>query len=320
MRRNNKRNFKNAHFQGLTPFTHLSTSNGRMVGNGTKPFQITPDGTCIRLEALRIRNSPTATPVLFSTLYSKPLTTHHISSNGCITLSTYDSQNKTVILQISPNNDADGDGLSDDWETSEIQYLIAGDPTQWGYLAAAGTLDATTTYWQDGYTALQSFVLGLSSDWRELSKTTDLDLDGVPDIEDADPLDWVVDWKPAGEASYAVIELDQLNYQGMPTWNEFDPYKGFSASIGDTGTILWKDKIRAVDSEGRESWSERCRIWKSGTWTTDIREAPTIFASIPLIGQYRADQTSARIPLNGPASPLSPPPAADTGMPGRATA
>jgi hypothetical protein len=71
---------------GNEAITHLSTSNGRMVGNGAKPWQVTPDGTSIRLDALRIRNSPTATPVLFSTLYSKPLTTHHISSNGCITL------------------------------------------------------------------------------------------------------------------------------------------------------------------------------------------------------------------------------------------
>ena len=200
---------------GNEAITHLSTSNGRMVGNGTKPWQVTPDGTSIRLEALRIRNSPTAPPVLFSSLYSKPLTTHHISSNGCITLSTYDSQYKTVILQISPNNDADGDGLSDDWETSEIQYLIAGDPTQWGYLAAAGTLDATTTYWQDGYTALQSFVLGLSTDSRELSKTTDLDLDGVDNSDDAAPDDSTINWKRTAEPKFAVIELPVTDVESL---------------------------------------------------------------------------------------------------------
>jgi hypothetical protein len=200
---------------GNEAITHLSTTNGRMSGEGAKPFQITPDGTCIRLEALRIRNSLTATPVLFSSLYSKPLTTHHISSNGCITLSTYDQQYKTVILQISPNNDADGDGLSDDWETSEIQYLIAGDPTQWGYLAAEGSLDATTTYWQDGYTALQSFVLGLSADSRELSKTTDLDLDGVDNSDDAAPDDSTINWKRTAEPKFAVIELPVTDVESL---------------------------------------------------------------------------------------------------------
>jgi hypothetical protein len=40
---------------GNEAITHLSNTNGRMVGNGTKLFQITPDGTCIRLEALNGR-------------------------------------------------------------------------------------------------------------------------------------------------------------------------------------------------------------------------------------------------------------------------
>jgi hypothetical protein len=158
---------------GNEAITHLSTTNGRMVGSGTKPFQITPDGTCIRLEALRIRNSPTAAPVLFSTLYSKPLTTHHISSNGCITLSTYDAQNKTVILQISPNNDADGDGMTDDWERSYASEMLAlgAPPEQWGANWAAlqsGDLAASTTLQEDGMSMLEIFNSSDPKDDRSL--------------------------------------------------------------------------------------------------------------------------------------------------------
>jgi hypothetical protein len=147
---------------GNEAITQLSTTNGRMVGSGTKPFQITPDGTCIRLDALRIRNSPTAAPVLFSSLYSKPLTTHHISSNGCITLSTYDQQYKTVILQISPNNDADGDGMTDDWERSYASEMLAlgAPPEQWGANRAAlqsGDLTASTTLQEGGMSMLEIF-------------------------------------------------------------------------------------------------------------------------------------------------------------------
>ncbi len=159
---------------GNEAITHLSTSNGRMVGNGTKPWQVTPDGTSIRLEALRIRNSPTAAPVLFSSLYSKPLTTHHISSNGCITLSTYDSQYKTVILQISPNNDADGDGMTDDWERSYASEMLAlgAPPEQWGANWAAlqsGDLAASTTLQEDGMSMLEIFNSSNPEDYRLLT-------------------------------------------------------------------------------------------------------------------------------------------------------
>jgi hypothetical protein len=287
-------------------FTHLSTTNGRMVGAGSKPWQITPDGSCIRIEALRIKNTLSAPQQALNALYPRGVNPMHITPDGAITATTYDNQNRLQIILITLENDGNGNGLSDDWETSEIQQLIAENPAQWGFLEALGVLNANTSYWQDGFTATQSYNLGFSNDWRELSKTTDTDFDGVPDIEDADPLDWVVDWKPAGEATYAVIELDQVNYRGMQTWNPNDPYDGFTASIGDTGTILWNDQLRTVDREGRETWSERSRVWTSGNWSDDIREQPTTFDSISLFGLYSPDGNNF-VTVSGTASPLSPP-------------
>ncbi|MCB1129992.1 MAG: N-acetylmuramoyl-L-alanine amidase [Verrucomicrobiae bacterium] len=101
----------------------LSLRNDRLVGNGAKPYSITPDGTCIQLAALRIQNTPGATPVPFGTLYPKTLTPAHIASDGAITLTTTNSQNRRVILRIAPHNDADHDGVPDDWEMAYIAEI-----------------------------------------------------------------------------------------------------------------------------------------------------------------------------------------------------
>lgn len=103
---------------GYESLASVSTQDGRLLGSGPKPFQITPDGTCIRLDALRIKNDPADTPVPFSNIFPKTLTPHHITSDGRITLTTTNTQNQQVILQIVPHNDADGDGLPDDWEAA----------------------------------------------------------------------------------------------------------------------------------------------------------------------------------------------------------
>ena len=103
---------------GSESVSRLSDQNQRLLGTGPKPFQITPDGTCIRLEALRIKNSPSAAPVPFATLYPKSITPNHIASNGRITLTTTNAQNQRLIVQLAPNNDSNHNGLPDDWESA----------------------------------------------------------------------------------------------------------------------------------------------------------------------------------------------------------
>lgn len=199
--------------------------------------------------------------------------------------------------------------MSDDWETSEIHFLVSTDSSLWSHLLDVGELDAETSYWGDGWNAQQSFNLGFTENQRELSKTKDSDYDKVPDNEDADPLDWVVDWKPAVEAAYAIISLDQLNYAGKPIIDSNDPYAEFSASIGDTGNILWNDQIKEISSDGKESWVDRCRVWKSGKWSADIRHVPNTFSTITLSGFYQPDPMTAPPvyeAMTGTASPLNP--------------
>jgi N-acetylmuramoyl-L-alanine amidase len=285
----------------------LSNQNGRMLIQGTKPSQITPDGACIGLEAIRVIRDVGMTPVSLRSLSLGQLTPNHITSDGRITLTIADATGQQQIVQLIPQNDANRNGMSDDWETSEIQYLVSADSALWAHLLESGQLDAETRYWGDRLNAKQSFLLGLSQEQRELSKTSDFDSDGAFDAEDADPLDSVVDWKPAGEAAYAVIQLDALSYEGMPTSDPNDPYQEFTASIGDNGIILWNDKIKEISSDGKESWSDRCRVWRSGEWSADIRDTPNIFDSITLSGVYRPDpwfNPSHTLEMSGAASPL----------------
>ena len=183
----------------------LSSLNGRILGNGPKPFQVTPDGTPILLENLQIQNSPSTAAIALSSVYSSTLIPNHIASDGSITLTTYDSIGQRHILQIIPNNEINKNGLPDDWESSQIAYLIAADPVQWGYLSAAGVLDPNTVYGTSQDTAAQSFAYGKNIGATQTPQ--------VPDIP-----------------SYAVFPLNI-----MPP----DPSIPYPLEVNDQGTVLY---------------------------------------------------------------------------------
>ncbi|MEI6605113.1 MAG: hypothetical protein WCP35_07375, partial [Verrucomicrobiota bacterium] len=138
----------------------ISPDNLRMLGSGPKPFQITPDGTPFLLESLQIHTSPSAQPFALASIYPNPLVPHHISSDGRITLTTTDANHQIILLQITPDDDSDHDGLKDDWEKSFAQGLLASgkSPEDWGPLYAdllAGNLTPDTDYTGEGITAAQ---------------------------------------------------------------------------------------------------------------------------------------------------------------------
>jgi hypothetical protein len=141
---------------GAETIISLSTSNSRLLGSGPKPFQITPDGTCIRLDALRIKNDTADKVEPLGDIYLHPLTPHHITSDGRITLTTKNPEGQQVILQIVPHNDTDDDGLPDDWEK-------------------ANDLDGPGDKDGDGLTNAEEFVHGTNSFER------DSDGDGMSD-------------------------------------------------------------------------------------------------------------------------------------------
>lgn len=288
--------------------SHLSQQNGRMLIQGSKPSLITPDGTCIRIDALRVGQSSNGNTSPIKLIYTRNISPNHITSDGRISLTVLNTDGKQHIIQLIPNNDMNKNGISDDWESSEILNLVRADYAQWSYLLGDGQLDAQTSYWNDKWDAKQSYLLGLNLNQRELSDRIDSDDDQIVDRYDADPLDKAVDWKPAAESSYAVISLEQLSYSGIEISNENDPYGCFSASIGDGGTVLWNDQIKSVFRDGREIWIERSRVWKSGEWSSDLRDKVNTFEPITLSGFYQPDPLVSP-PLyeaiTGAASPIS---------------
>jgi hypothetical protein len=271
------RTFSHVKQPGLGDESIVSLANhSRMLGNGPVPFLVTPDGHVVPLKDLQIQNAtPTATATL-STVYQNPLTPHHITSDGRITLTTTIANNQITLLQLVPDHDADHDGMADDWEISQISYLVTADPQRWKTLGVTRTLDPDTTYWNSPYTAVESYANNLNPGTNLLPAEKDNDQDYVVDTNDADPNDVVVDWKPAVETSYAVIEVERENYSGYQY--SLDPVASntlqpsFCASIGNTGMVLWKDMIQ---TNGSSSWSSRYRVWKNGVWSPDLKSQST---------------------------------------------
>ena len=270
----------------------LAVKKSRLLGGGATPFLVTTDGTPLRLSDLQILNIPTSATVPLSSLCANPIVPHHITADGRITASTTNPDGQPSIMQIIPNNDADQDGMDDDWEASQIAYLIAADPQQWGSLASAGTLNPNTQYWNSPDTAVQAFAGGTNPGANLLSKEIDHDQDGVPDIDDADPNDSVVDWKRAAETTYAVIVLEHEDYSMYPY--SIEPVASdllqpvFSASIDDSGMVLWND---IVQTNGSTSWSGRQRVWKTGVWS-DLISGNVTYNSFNMSASYVYDEES----------------------------
>ncbi|MEI6177293.1 MAG: hypothetical protein WCS43_10405, partial [Verrucomicrobiota bacterium] len=143
---------------GGQPIVCLSVKNSRLLGGGTTPFQITTDGTLLRLPDLQILDIPTSATVPLSSLCTNPLAPNHITADGRITASTTDPDDQPSIIQIVPNNDADQDGMDDDWERSFARTLLdtGATPDQWGALypdLVSGNLNPAYDYTGDGIPA-----------------------------------------------------------------------------------------------------------------------------------------------------------------------
>jgi hypothetical protein len=143
--------------------TALSNTRARLLGTGAsgQPYQITPDGTCIRLAALPIKISPNATAVALSSLY-RYLQATHISPDGRITLTANNTAGQSSVIQLVPNSDSDNDGINDDYEKSIARDLLdlRPDSSEWSTVSdyadlVQGNLNPLKDYTGDGITALQ---------------------------------------------------------------------------------------------------------------------------------------------------------------------
>jgi hypothetical protein len=143
----------------------LSEQEGCLLGTGPEPFHVTADGTCIRLAAIRIQSTATDPPLPLGDLYPGPLGAAHIAPNGTITLVTRNAANQHVILQAIRHNDANQNGIPDDWEKDFAEWVLEADRSL-GRLTAqqkaqlqAGNLDPQADYTGDQLSAADQFQL-----------------------------------------------------------------------------------------------------------------------------------------------------------------
>lgn len=252
---------------GIESATRTSDRNGRIVGNGPKPFQITPDGSCIRLEALRIRTSPGASPVPFGSLYTKTITANHVSSDGRITLTTLNASGQTIILQIVPDNDVDADGMTDDWEATIIEDLLDA-----GIITVRPTnpygmpdLSPDDDHDLDGVGAAMEFQMG----------TSDADPDDVQETEIVKPFVW----------THNRFSASSLKLGFMKEFVPSDPQTNQTPPVPPK---YYMKQTTAVSSDATTTYSHHSR--ENGSTKTIDRDthlisetwAPTIIVGNPL--------------------------------------
>jgi N-acetylmuramoyl-L-alanine amidase len=257
-------------------FVALSNRNARLLGNGMKPFQITPDGTCIYLENLYIQNAYGPVPTKFGTLYPTILNPHHISSSGTITLSCANDQGQQQFLQISPHNDVNEDGILDDFLADLGNRLQLENPSSNSVINAAGAtardlylaLTSRTDTTAQSATSLSglldwyyTLLTMQNPNWpfedddrdslsngkeRQLGTNPELpdtDSDERRDAEDADPLDPAVDWQRTSEPGWILKELP-VPAQGYGNMNYASAWV---SDVSLNGAVLFK----TIDLVGR---------------------------------------------------------------------
>ena len=164
----------------------------------------------------------------------------------------------TGTPQTDPlNADTDGDSLPDGWE--KAHGLNGNDAT-----------DAANLFPGSNLTNQQAYNAGVQANAN--ATPTDKDGDDADDNEDADPDDKYVDWEPAAEASYVVIELEKEAY-GEPLPNSIETKCRRSASIGNGGLVLYDVYTSHKEPDGENfnyTYTRSSRVWKDGTWSIDL--------------------------------------------------
>ena len=160
------------------------------------------------------------------------------------------------------NPDTDGDGMPDGWEVSHA-------------LNPNNSADAANIFPGSNVSNLQAFNAGVRADPN--ATPTNKDGDGAEDMVDADPNDKYVDWEPAGEASYAIVELEQESY-GVWSPASVETTVTKKASIGKSGLILYDVSVSHKEPEDDHFimvYSRTARVWKNGSWSTHLSEQIT---------------------------------------------
>jgi hypothetical protein len=252
---------------GNESLTSLSNQNARLLGKGLRPFQITPDGTCIKLEAIRIQNHPESEPTPLHpgvlNLHSDQTGTQfrHITSQGIITLTTSGPTGEQ-ILQIIPHNDADGDGIPDDWERSLAAEMLA--------------MQAAPEYWGDSLTSLMS---------GNLNPLATLQADGMT-IQEIYGASNVNDYKMILHDVF--IQAKRAEF-GFGVWHESITFDDGRPTIND-GSGLFYDGSPGFGAGTIETWSRTTPTFVN----LDVNQVPFSVTPSPTLDWFKNESKYAR--------------------------
>lgn len=140
---------------GQSGILALSNLNGRLTGGGTEGFHMPLDGTNVFFKNLPVRITPTASRQPLSELYQGHYVGSHVASGGRLTVTVYETDYDTTLLQLVPDNDWDDDGLPDDWEKYWAKHLQETLPNPDPGMGE--NLDPGAIYGSSGQTVGQSF-------------------------------------------------------------------------------------------------------------------------------------------------------------------
>ncbi len=176
----------------------LSRISGRVVGEGVV---VTADGLRMPLNSQVVKHPGGESR--FDELGFTSVTSHYAGPDGRITLAGHQS-NQWYVIQLTPDNDSDGDGISDDYEEEIRQALEDAESP----LPPGTDVNESVDYDGDGYTLGEEIRRGTSdagtSKPNDAQLHRDSDRDSIPDVFDVDPGDPVIDWGKGAEPEYVV--------------------------------------------------------------------------------------------------------------------
>ena len=251
---------------GAVVMSSPASESGRLLGldGDFLPFEVTPDGANLPLASHKIRDTSTNSAVRFDTFGFTAFSSPHVSPSGRITLSGSDLVNSMVIQLTPEDNDADDDGISDDYEEEIRQARELPSGTDIGNEDNDG----------DGYTLEEEIRYGTSDSGTSKPSSGNLyydsDHDNVPDVLDAHPSDPAINWRKGPVPEYHVelvagsrdadATFSDLNEQGDVLFNHNGDFKFTTAGTSLSTTLAT-----------HTSTSETC--WVSGL----LPDAPTAF-------------------------------------------
>ena len=138
---------------GNESIVSMSSENGYVLGNGREPWFNSPDGSCVKIKRLRLLTDSTSATTILGDHISNHFLPLHIDKEGVITAQTALPNDHYQYVRYKRANDADNDGIPDDWEKEFADWLF----TSGQVAIRLDDIDGATDYTGSGGTAASDY-------------------------------------------------------------------------------------------------------------------------------------------------------------------